>query len=483
MPKLQTGQGIHKRMGFVITDIISVETAYFLASWTASAYTKTAFAQVRASFIVLHFAAVALVVFLTDCYSGIMFRDKYQEFGAMAPHTVKLMAADLFLLYLTQFIDGFSRDLFLLMWLLYFFVEYVVRQVQKRLIRSHLKRGESKTYIVCVTEKKYGESLMKAIAMNEFREYYIPRIFFVDGDGDEEDVMGVQVGSGFAELKEYAMHQWVDEVIMYLPGRPRGANELRKFLDTSGIIRHEAFLTLNYGEESGMNYVQKIGNLVVATKVKREISPIQLILKRTMDIAGGLIGCALTVIIGLIIGPMIYMQSPGPIIFKQERVGRNGKPFTIYKFRSMYMDAEERKQKLMKRNKINGMMFKMDNDPRIIGSNQKDGRHEGIGHFIRRTSLDEFPQFFNVLKGDMSLGGTRPPTMDEWEKYSPEHRARMALRPGITGLWQVSGRSNITDFEEVVKLDKQYIDTWDILLDLKILLRTVAVVFSEEGSS
>ena len=157
----------------------------------------------------------------------------------------------------------------------------------------------------------------------------------------------------------------------------------------------------------------------------------------------------------------------------------------MYKFRSMYMDAEERKKELMKDNRIgDGKMFKLDFDPRVIGNKiLPDGRKKtGIGQFIRNTSIDEFPQFFNVLKGDMSLVGTRPPTEDEWENYDLHHRARLAMKPGITGLWQVSGRSTITDFEEVVKLDTKYIQEWSMALDLRILVKTVMAVVKGEGS-
>ena len=141
------------------------------------------------------------------------------------------------------------------------------------------------------------------------------------------------------------------------------------------------------------------------------------------------------------------------------------------------MDAEERKKELMNQNRVQGgMMFKIENDPRSIGG------ANGIGNFIRKYSIDEFPQFWNVLKGDMSLVGTRPPTVDEWEKYDLHHRARLATKPGITGMWQVSGRSNITDFEDVVKLDKKYIAEWSVGLDIKILLKTVLVVLRHEGA-
>ena len=149
------------------------------------------------------------------------------------------------------------------------------------------------------------------------------------------------------------------------------------------------------------------------------------------------------------------------------------------------MDAEERKKELMAQNKISdGLMCKMDFAPRIIGNKiLPDGtRKTGIGEFIRKTSLDEFPQFINILLGDMSLVGTRPPTVDEWELYEPHHRARMSFRPGLTGMWQVSGRSNITDFEEVVKLDTQYISEWSLRLDVKILWKTVWSVLKSDGA-
>ena len=208
-------------------------------------------------------------------------------------------------------------------------------------------------------------------------------------------------------------------------------------------------------------------------------------LKRLIDICGGIVGCIITGILFVILAPLIYIQSPGPIFFSQERVGKNGKRFKIYKFRSMYLDAEERKQELMEQNRVeDGMMFKLEFDPRIIGCKKRaDGTiKKGVGNYIRDWSLDEFPQFFNVLKGDMSIVGTRPPTMDEWGKYEIHHRARLATKPGITGMWQVSGRSDITDFEEVVALDTKYINDWSIGLDIKILFKTVLVVLHREGA-
>lgn len=202
------------------------------------------------------------------------------------------------------------------------------------------------------------------------------------------------------------------------------------------------------------------------------ISPGKLMLKRVIDILGGVVGTVFSLPIILIVAIPLKIESPGPLIFKQQRVGKNGRIFNIYKLRSMYKDAEERKKALMKENKMDGHMFKMDNDPRITK----------VGKFIRKTSIDELPQFWNVLKGDMSLVGTRPPTVDEFEKYESHHKRRLSMKPGITGKWQVSGRSNIQDFEEVVKLDCEYIDEWSPFLDIQILFKTVAVVLTHKGA-
>ena len=194
--------------------------------------------------------------------------------------------------------------------------------------------------------------------------------------------------------------------------------------------------------------------------------------KRTFDIlaSGSAILCLSPILI--LTALAIRTESNGKIVYKSKRVGSNYKIFDFYKFRSMYADAEERKKELMAQNEMNGLMFKMENDPRITK----------VGAFLRKTSLDEFPQFINILKGDMSLVGTRPPTLDEFAQYSPYHKKRLSFRPGLTGMWQVSGRSDITDFEEIVKLDVEYIDNWSFWLDIKILLKTFLEVFTQKGA-
>ena len=204
-----------------------------------------------------------------------------------------------------------------------------------------------------------------------------------------------------------------------------------------------------------------------------ELDILEFITKENIDTAKEIIvGLVFMTIAMIFVAPAIKIESKGPLFFKQKRVGKNGRYFYIYKFRSMYIDAEERKKELMAQNEMNGLMFKMKDDPRITK----------VGKFIRKTSIDELPQFINVLKGDMSLVGTRPPTVGEFKQYKGHHKRRLSMKPGITGMWQAYGRNSVMDFDEVVKMDLEYIDNWSILLDIKILFKTVATVFTNHGT-
>ncbi|MFA7404300.1 MAG: sugar transferase [Pelobacteraceae bacterium] len=199
----------------------------------------------------------------------------------------------------------------------------------------------------------------------------------------------------------------------------------------------------------------------------------QLLAKRFMDFIGAVAGLCVLAVLLPFIALAIKLDSPGPIFFGQPRVRENGRRFICWKFRTMTVDAEEQKQKLMALNEMNGAMFKVKNDPRVTR----------VGRFLRKFSLDEFPQFWNVLHGEMSLVGTRPPTPDEVATYENWHRKRISIKPGITGLWQVSGRNTVQNFDDVVRLDLLYIETWTIWLDIRILLKTPLVVLSRQGAS
>ncbi|WP_107670962.1 sugar transferase [Cyanothece sp. BG0011] len=193
-------------------------------------------------------------------------------------------------------------------------------------------------------------------------------------------------------------------------------------------------------------------------------------LKRGIDIIGALVGLMITLMIAIPILVIMAISDPGPLLYSQVRCGLHGRPFRIWKFRSMVVDAD--KMKHLVKNEAEGHIFKNTKDPRITC----------LGAFLRKTSLDEFPQFWNVLMGDMSLVGTRPPTVDEVEKYDPHHWQRLNVKPGITGEWQVNGRSSVKNFEDIVKLDLSYQHKWSLWYDLHLIVKTVLVVFNKTGA-
>ena len=240
------------------------------------------------------------------------------------------------------------------------------------------------------------------------------------------------------------------------------------------------FYTPIQGIGENKQTIERIAGFEVLTANMNLMSPYHAFVKRMFDIVIGLIGSAAALMVMAVTAPIIKKASPGPLLFKQERVGENGKKFHMYKIRSMITDADERKADLEGQNShADGMLFKMEFDPRVIGNRiLSDGtKKTGIGDFIRRTDLDELPQFFNVLRGDMSVVGTRPPTVDEWEKYQYHHRARMSIRPGVTGLWQINKQKDNLPFEEVVRLDTEYINNWSASEDIRIIFQTIASMF------
>ena len=350
------------------------------------------------------------------------------------------------------------------------------------MMRRQSKEGENS--LLLVTTSEYLEQVLENVRSNNFQIYFPAGIVLI---GREKGVSDTYEGIPLipeSEMTEWVCRNWVDEALIVLSQEQYFGKEYMEAFSEMGIVTHYSIMQ-DFADADNHQIAEKVCGYLVLTSGMQLVSNRQYLTKRVMDIAGGITGSLITVILTIILGPMIYIKSPGPIFFAQERVGKNGKMFKMYKFRTMYQDAEKRKKALMEQNRVSdGMMFKMEDDPRIIGSHfDANGKYvPGIGNLIRKLSLDEFPQFFNVLLGDMSLVGTRPPTVDEYEKYKLHHKARLSAKPGITGMWQVSGRSDITDFEDVVKLDTEYIKNWSIGRDFRILAKTVQVVFTGKGS-
>lgn len=319
--------------------------------------------------------------------------------------------------------------------------------------------------ILLVTTRARVERVLKQLSTYEYG--YVSAICIVDDERFEASNFTVVT---LDNLVTYATRSVVDQVVINLPSENFLIADFVSQFETMGLPVAVNIAALEFVTNSE-KAIQRFGNSSVVNFSTTFYRSSDVALKRMMDIIGSLFGLVICGIVSIFLIPLIKRDG-GPAIFAQDRVGRNGRIFKFYKFRSMRVDAEEIKKDLMSQNQMQGGMFKIDNDPRVTK----------IGHFIRKTSLDELPQFWNVLKGDMSLVGTRPPTLDEYMKYTPEQKRRLSFKPGITGLWQISGRSNITNFDDVVKLDVTYLDGWTIWKDIEILIKTVKVVLIKDGA-
>ncbi|BBO68390.1 UDP-phosphate galactose phosphotransferase [Desulfosarcina alkanivorans] len=303
------------------------------------------------------------------------------------------------------------------------------------------------------TQLSWGHEIVGRLSIDPSRE-----------EGD--DAIGA-----LEELADIIKRHTVDEVVFAINGH-RGIT-LSGYIATCKTLGvFVRILPSLWCADSGhfsIDICQKVPFLTIGNN---NFNAAGMLYKRILDIAGGLVGTVLFVLMFPVVALAIKLDSPGPVIFSQRRVGQNGRTFKLYKFRSMVHDAEQCLAGLAGCNEMGGAMFKMKDDPRITR----------VGRFLRKTSLDEFPQFLNVLKGEMSLVGTRPPTPKEVAAYRDEHFKRISFKPGLTGLWQVSGRNKINDFDQVVHLDCSYMENWRFMDDLKILLKTVLVVLQRKGA-
>ena len=370
------------------------------------------------------------------------------------------LAILLIILYLVHSAAFLSRLVFIYFAISSVIIIWLLRLLLKWYLLNIHRKGTASTKIFVIAEEKRLTDVIKMIDKNKEWDRFICNSMA----GDK---------SSYDEMLKYIVRNEVDEVFISMSqinDKVAFQNFAMEVVDMG--VRLDIDLEQFELNIPGQKWLDEVGPCAVISAARNNISVSRRFLKRAIDIFGGLVGMVGLAVVSIFLVPIIKLDSKGPAIFKQKRIGKNGRIFDFYKFRSMCVDAEAQKKNLMVQNEVSGLMFKIEDDPRITK----------VGKFIRKTSLDELPQFWNVLKGDMSLIGTRPPTLDEYEKYEPWQKARLSMRPGITGLWQVSGRSDIKDFNEVVKLDMQYIDNWSLTEDVRILLKTVLVVFARKGS-
>lgn len=354
-----------------------------------------------------------------------------------------------------------SRSTFILAWLFSVSLACVGRFGFDTALKHLHQKGTVRcnTFLICPSEDR--EKAVKLLG----KEKYYNILGWTDVDSLAADRQSLD------DTLQHICSLGVAEVfICYL-----GALESRMFLywklRNAGITLHVMPIGLEtFCQKSEIRNISGIPSIQLSPPL---ITGSDFFVKRCFDFCFSALFVLATLPIYLGIALLIKLDSPGPIFYKQTRIGLHGQPFKVWKFRTMVANADQIQKELEAKNEMkDGVLFKMKNDPRITR----------LGKVLRRYSLDELPQLFNVLRGEMSLVGPRPLPMRDVEKFSPHHFIRHEVLPGITGLWQVSGRSDITDFEKVVHLDVTYIESWSLSLDLQILLQTTAVILGKKGA-
>lgn len=459
-----------RKLQFAMLDLVVFQFAYTISSHIVKKnMTLEIPSSLKGSFFIVIFSILSIMLFfITNVYVEDMMSKKIislkRSFAVCFPILISLILSQI-LLQLINKGYGLSLILLSIYYVLVSFSLLLCRAIYGQYQRIALKNKNNTRNILIIAS---SEEIKKHEAFINEHKYLNYKIVSYINLEEDNNICGID---DLQEMINIVRMKIVDEVIV--SGHIIKNEELKAKLSICRDMGVVVTVLIDLYDEVSENTKMMVYSDFPRIKYSDiSLNAGQLFIKRFIDILGSIIGLIIFGISFVIFGPIIKIESIGPILFKQNRVGKNGRIFTIYKYRSMYMDAEERKKELMEKNEMSGHMFKIKDDPRITK----------VGKFIRKTSIDELPQFINVFLGDMSLVGTRPPTVDEVSKYEYRHYKRIAAVPGLTGKWQVSGRSDIVDFEEVVKMDVDYITRWTIWEDIRIILLTMKIILFGKGA-
>ena len=354
--------------------------------------------------------------FFLDWNRNFLKRSILKELKAVIQYHIVMLLVVQTVMYFLQWAEPFSRFVMGVFIVLNVLLTLLAHLAIKQMLRLHYQSDLSQIKVLVITQQEMALQVVTRLKESLDVNYRLVGVACPEGSsGISGEIAGIPLVSVTDRFIEDMTLEALDEIFLYAPDlKQKQVQTILNGFDTMGVDCHYC-LELP-GGYSDRGKVDSFGSYSVVTYTRFQSSYKRLLIKRVMDIAGGLVGMLITLFLFPFVALAIKLDSPGPVLFSQTRIGRNGRRFQIYKFRSMYIDAEERKKELEKQNEIQGLMFKMENDPRVTK----------VGKFIRKTSIDELPQFFNVLKGDMSLVGTRPPTEDEFEKYNQYYRRRIS---------------------------------------------------------
>lgn len=458
---------------YVIIDILCIIASYFVTnSFVHHSFVRTPHSNIETLFFIFITVAVIPFTFLVTGNYGNVIKD----IRILSPKTDlhMLMSTMLSLAIITSILYYACykaiEPIYMVVYAATLTALLLIGRVCKRMInKMSTRRINAVKNIVIVGHSESGEKYVDYIKSHKYLNMRIVGYIHIQEPIMYDDVKHL---GELQDLPQIVVNEVVDEIVV-----ARSVDSDSRLTEALDICR-EMGITITMMLECTIKddiikpHAAMVGDIPVIKYHSVSLNETQLMIKRLIDIVGASIGLVFFGIAFIIFGPIIKLETPGPIIFKQKRVGKNGRVFEIWKFRSMGVDAEKQKLALMSSNEMTGHMFKLENDPRVTA----------IGAIMRKTSIDELPQFWNVFKGDMSLVGTRPPTVEEVRNYELKHHRRISITPGITGNWQVNGRSDIKDFEEVVNLDMEYIKNWTLRKDIEILFKTILVVLRQKGS-
>ncbi len=393
--------------------------------------------------------------------------DEISRLGYATATGIALMMA------ITFFFRPLAFSRLLLVWALLFIVLFIsiARLIRRFLLGVFYQQGKGVDRVLIVGCGETGRSVMRTFLARPDLGY-VPIGYMDDGSGANNIGLGriPHLGTFYQLQQTLQQHQNLHAVFIALPGGMHSQT-----LDLLRICQHHGVqaqvvpdlfqLSLHHVEFNNMAGIPLLSTRDVG------MSRAGVFLKRMLDVGLVLLAATPGIVIGAIVAAAIRLESPGPVFYKQERVGKDGRCFRMIKFRSMIVDAEDHKHALQQMNEASGPIFKIKNDPRLTS----------VGRFIRRLSLDELPQLWNILRGDMSFVGPRPPLPEEVQEYQPWHMRRLEVKGGLTGLWQVSGRSDLT-FDEQCLLDIYYIENWSLMLDIRLILQTIPHLFLGRGA-
>ena len=446
--------GWWKHIDFMLIDLLCIQiaylAAYFFRHQTMRIYRETSlYAHVNILLIIIDIC----YVLLRGTYKNILKRSFVREIESVLVHNIVMWGVVMAYLYVTKQAFWFSRQVFLTSFGFTVIFMLVGRFLWKMNVRRIIWKGKNQPNFLVISTKEYAAEMVKQFSSRIYNGFNLSGLAIMDEKLDDTVIERIPVVCSKDNLLEYVQKNVIDEVMIKMPENRKEVDELTWTLLQMGVVVH---IALDYTDHALPNrVVERIGGYTCMTTSINTASSIPMGLKRLTDIMAGLVGCAITGVAFIFVAPLIYKASPGPIFYCQERVGKNGRRFKMYKFRSMIVQDEKKEKK--------GWTTK--DDPRVTT----------VGRFIRKTSIDELPQLFNVLRGDMSLVGPRPERPQFVEKFKeeiPRYMIKHQVRPGLTGWAQVNGYRGDTSIKKRIEHDLYYIENWTLGFDFKIIFLT-----------